>query len=149
MACTKRESSTVTNQVTKARLIAYKCHFRIPKWHFETQKCLRASVLKVRSKCVHAKLEFLRAQSVHKKQMSRKFYVAQVGFELSTCGVCNCRQVDKWVLNCNRGACARPNFDPTKGLLFLCVSFLHAFIACLCNPEDLCPCMCSTPSAQS
>ena len=42
------------------------------------------------------------------------------------------------------GLAARPNFNPMKGSLFLlCFPFLHAFIAiaCLCNPEDLCPCV--------
>jgi len=41
----------------------------------------------------------------------------------------------------NRGACRPPKFRPDEGFtLFLCFPFLRAFIACLCNPEDLCPC---------
>jgi len=36
------------------------------------------------------------------------------------------------------GRSARPNSNRQRTHFILCFSFLHAFIACLCNPEELC-----------
>ena len=80
----------------------------------------------------------------------------------------SCRSFNVMHVSCRQAG--RPNSDPTKdsqlpvrdlqlpsrvGLDYpicmgLCFPFLNAFIACMCNPEDLCPCVqppfCTAPA---